>query len=116
MTRLTKRQARHQRRTSTQLPATTIADVARSPPHHDFPILTPRFANVGDHHTDSVKTVVLSQPAHRFYISAKRSCAMALWKEIEQFKSNPARARVLSKSLLATPGLTTWEEEERPAQ
>ena len=36
---------------------------------------------------------------------------MALWKEIEQFKRNPVRARVLAKSVLAAPGLTTWEED-----
>ena len=36
---------------------------------------------------------------------------MASWKEIEELKRNPDRGRVLAKSLLARPGLTTWEED-----
>jgi hypothetical protein len=35
---------------------------------------------------------------------------MASWKEIEEFKRDPARARALAKSLLVTTGWTAWEE------
>jgi hypothetical protein len=35
---------------------------------------------------------------------------MASWKEIEELKRNPARARHMAKFLLATPDLSTWEE------
>jgi hypothetical protein len=35
---------------------------------------------------------------------------MASWKEIEEFKRDPARARALAKTLLAATGWTAWEE------
>ena len=35
---------------------------------------------------------------------------MASWKEIEALKHSPANARTLAKSLLATSGLSAWEE------
>ena len=41
---------------------------------------------------------------------------MALWKEIEQFKSNPGGRVSCPSPYWPTPGLTTWEEEERPAK
>ena len=35
---------------------------------------------------------------------------MASWKDIEELKRNPARARHMAKFLLAIPGLSSWEE------